>query len=278
MAIDPRLIKVTIDLDGDVTTYETLAIGAVGTKHASAIQNVAEIRIANIDKETRDRLLTEGSPFNQLSLPNNTILVEAGRVSSGLSQIYFGNITVVNVSQLPDIWLTMKALTKQVSKGDIITISQGESAKFSTIASQAAGLLDLSLEFDGGDKNIANFNFSGAATKLIGALNEISSGVSAYIDDDKLVVRSRDSENVAQIVDVNLDTGLIGLPEFNDFGVRVTILMNPAIRLGDDINLVSRNYPATTGLYNVYKLNFNLANRDQPFYYVLEASRKTNVQ
>ena len=64
--LDPRRLRITIFLSGVPHVFERLAMSAKGTKYTSAISNVCEIRIANIDKETRDKLVSEGTPYSQL--------------------------------------------------------------------------------------------------------------------------------------------------------------------------------------------------------------------
>jgi len=271
--LDERKIRVTIGLDNGRSThvFETLAISAIGSKHSSAIQNNAEVRIANVDKDLRDQLLTEGTPFNALC-PKNTVLVEAGRESSGLSQVYFGDITTVNVTQAPDIWLVIRALTGQHAKRKTVALGDQTTSTFSFIAGQAAKAMGVSLDFQAEDKNVVNYSYSGSVGKLADSLSEISIGVDAYIDDDRLVVRPRELEQIGAIP-VNIDTGMIGIPEFIDFGSRCTVLLDQQIQLGRDIDLQSAAYPAVNGRYNIYKLGFNIANRDSPFYYVIEAAR-----
>ena len=270
--LDPRLLRVTIDLEGELHVYETIAISAKGTKYTSAISNICEIRIANIDKETREKLLSEGTPYSRLAPPKNSILIEAGRESTGLHEIFRGDITTVNVTQAPDIWLVMRAITGKQRKTQTTTLSQGGTAKFSLIAGQAADELGLALDFSAPDKDVANFSFSGSLEKLVSALGEISNKVDSYVDDDRLVVKPRFESDSSDVLEVNISTGLVGIPEFVDLGVRCTVLLSSEIRLGQKIRLTSAAYPSTDGDYVIYRLGFDLANRDSPFYYILEAS------
>ncbi len=73
---------------------------------------------------------------------------------------------------------------------------------------------------------------------------------------------------------INSDNGMIGMPEFTDFGVKVRILFDNKTKIGDEIKVESEFYPATNGRYVIYKLDFDIANRGQNFYYVVEARRK----
>lgn len=43
--------------------------------------------------------------------------------------------------------------------------------------------------------------------------------------------------------------------------------------LGGGINITSKLNPAANGAYTVFKLGFELASRDTPFYYIAEGTR-----
>lgn len=271
--LDERLLRVSIFLEGEKEPhkFENLAIIATGTKYGSAISNVAEVRIANIEKKLRDKLVTEGSPYGRITRPRrNSILIEAGRKSSGLTQIYIGDITTVGITQAPDIWLVMRTVTGQFLKKETVIISRPPLTKFSAISGQVASILDLSLDFQAQDKNVKNFSFSDSAGKLIGKLSDITYGVDAYVDDDRLTVRPRFKVDSPNVTEININTGLIGIPEVVGLGIRCTVLLDQEIRLGDKINLTSKAYPAVDGIYIIYQLSFNLATRDNPFYYIFE--------
>ena len=72
---------------------------------------------------------------------------------------------------------------------------------------------------------------------------------------------------------LNIDTGLIGIPQFQEFGISVQYLFDGQSSIGTALEIQSDIYPATSGLYTIYRLNFDLASRDTPFYYQAEARR-----
>ena len=283
--LDPRVLRVTIDLSGELHCYELrdegadpacvglLAISAKGTKFTSSISNVCDIRISNIDKDVRDKLLSEGTPYARLSPAKNTILIEAGRVSTDLHQVYKGDIITVGVTQAPDITLVMRAMTGKRFKLETTTISQPATAKFSLIAKQVAGELGVPLDFTAPDSPIANFSFSGSLDGLIGELELLSVGIDVYLDDDRLIVKPRFEAIDETTIQIDSEHGLIGIPEFIGVGVRCIVLLKTAIRLGQKLRLTSAVYPAVDGTYVIYRLDFDLASRDSPFFYILEATR-----
>lgn len=83
---------------------------ASGTKYANATQNECSETISNLRRETRDFLLTETSPFNQNRTPKR-LVVEVGRISTGLFKVYTGDIISAQPSSPPDVDIVLKSKT-----------------------------------------------------------------------------------------------------------------------------------------------------------------------
>lgn len=269
--LDQRLLRVTIEVGGQLKTYDGLAVTASGTKVANATQNECEIKITNLDRATRDYLITETSPFNKHRVRKSVIL-EAGRVSTGLAVVYQGDIVSAEGSQPPDIVVTLKCATGNFSNGTVVARQHPATTPLKTIASQVAGDLGLSLIYEGPDKNISNYSFTGGALKQVDKLG-MAGNVNAYVDDGRLVVKSADKAlaNTTRVLSVT--TGMVGVPEFTEQGVKVKMLFDNQTRLGSGLQITSIANPAANGFYIVYKLGFELANRDTPWYYIAEAKR-----
>lgn len=272
--LDPRIVKVSIEVDGLLKTYEGLAVWASGTKFGNENQNEAEIRIANLDKITRDFILTETSPFNKNRRPKRIIL-EVGRVSTGTFKLFEGSITAATISQPPDIILTIKALTGNYAKGDVIAVTQASQAKLSKIAEEVAQGLGLALEFQATDKNIANYSFSGGRLNQIIKLSQ-SGDVNAFIDDGTLVIKNWNVPLRNRVRVLDLGSGMIGIPEINEQGVKAKFLVDNQTVLGGAIQITSELNPAANGTYDIYKLDFDISSRDVPFYFIAEAKRLGN--
>jgi hypothetical protein len=269
--IDPRLVRIGIEVDGALKLYEDLQIMASGTKYANSLQNECEVSIANIDKATRDYILTETSPFNQNKKPKK-LIVEAGRKSYGYTRIFVGDITNSNISQPPDITVKLKALTSNFSKGDVIARSQPAQTSLKNIAGQVAKDLGLSLDFQALDKSISNYSFSGGAYKQVDRLGD-AGAVNAYVDDDVLIVKDWNVPLKSRTRILNLDSGMIGIPELTEQGIKVKFLLDNQTAIGSALDVTSKIYPTLNGQYAIYKLGFDIANRDTPFYYTAEAKR-----
>lgn len=270
-SFDPRIVRVSIEIDGQLKTIDNLAIYASGLKFDNAIQNECEVKITNLDRATLDYILTETSPLNTRRVPKR-IIVEAGRKSWGTAQIIVGDIIAASISQPPDVVLTLKALTGNYYNGDVVSRYFGASAPVSQIADQIAGDLGLSLDFQAADKNVSNWSFTGGAGKQVAQLAQ-TSDMSCYVDDRTLVLKPKREplQNTLRVLSV--DSGMVGIPELSPYGVKVKYMLDNTSKLGGGLQIVSKQNPAANGVYCIYKLGFEIANRDTPFYYTAEAYR-----
>ena len=56
------------------------------------------------------------------------------------------------------------------------------------------------------------------------------------------------------------DTGLVGIPQPTEQGVKVTMMYDQQTINAGLINLQSGRYPTYNGLYEIYKLSYQLTN------------------
>lgn len=265
---DPRIVRVGIEIDGQLKIYDDLAVVATGTKFDNQIQNECEVRIANLDKAARDYLLTETSPLNLRRAPKR-VVIEAGRKSYGTSKIIVGDIITSSISQPPDVWLTLKALTGNFYSGQVVSKAQNTNAPVSLIAQQLATDLGATLDFQATDKNVSGYSFTGGLLKEIKALGEMGN-FSAFLDDNTLVVKDKTKPLAGQVKIVSAATGMIGVPEISVYGIKVKFLLDNNTKVGSAITVQSDLNPVANGTYSIYKLSFEIASRDTPFYYIAE--------
>lgn len=269
--LDPRILRIGIEVNGQIKTYENLALTASGTKYANANQNECEVKLTNITKETRDYLLTETSPFNLNRTPKK-LTVEAGRVSTGIALVFEGDIISAVGSQPPDITVTIKAKTGEFQKGNVMSTSKAGATPLSNIAKGVAGDLGLRLNFQAKEKQISNYSHSGAALKQVDKLGS-TGAVNAYINNGELIVKDFNIPLIGKQRVVDLDSGMVGIPEFTEAGIKVKMLFDNQTDLGYGLQVTSIMNPAANGDYTVYKLGFELASRDTPWYLIAEATR-----
>lgn len=267
---DPRLLRLSIEIDGQMNQYTGLYIAASGMKYANPLQNECTVKILNMRKSLRDYLLTETSPFNRPRRRKRLIL-EAGRESTGYFKLFEGDIVQSSPSQPPDIALTLKASTGGWWKTAVTSASYGGSVPMGTVAKQVADSMGLRLQNDATDKNIANYSYTGSTLRQVDQIRDM--GYTTFIDDDTLYVTDMGQPISGTAPILSKDSGMIGVPQLNEQGVKVRFLLDPQARIGAKIAIKSEINPAADGEYIIYKLGFDVTNRDTAFYSVVEARR-----
>ena len=271
--IDRRLVRVGIEVSGRMRFYDQLAITAQGTKFANPNQGECTISITNLSQSVRDFIATETSPFNN-NPSQKRIILEAGRESTGLSLLYSGNIFRSTIGQPPDQVITIKCLTGQFMKGRTVATALPGTIPLSRIVQQVATDAGLVAENQAPERNISNWNFTGSALKQIEKLADVPN-INAFVDNDRLIVKNATSALTGRLRVLSPQTGLIGIPEPTDRGLKVTMLYDNQTQLGGALEIRSNRYQAFNGRYIIYKLGFSIANRDTPFYLIAEVIRQS---
>jgi hypothetical protein len=269
--MDKRIITLEIEVAGGKKRLEGLSVEYSVSKTAGGRMNEAEIRVANLAGEDRDYLVTATSPL-QRPRQRKSVSIWAGYAETGLTRRFKGDIVSAGVTQPPDVWLILKAMTGYFSRGEIIAQEGPEVSRLSALAGQIAQKLGLGLQFEAQDKNIANYSFTGASLAQVDKL-ALAGLVDAYVDDDLLVVKDRGRGLAGRARALSQDSGLVGIPEVTETGVRARMLMDPFTAVGSTLKITSRLNPAANGSFTVYKLRDNCALRNTQFYLEAEALR-----
>jgi hypothetical protein len=270
--IDLRLISVQVQVNNTLQTFtQTARIRARGEKFANALQNTCEVEISNLDTPTRNYLLTETSPFNQNRTPK-LCTVSVGRVSTGLFLLYTGNIMTTGITQPPDITVKLKCGTAHFKKGSVGRRSGGKSTRLSTLANAVASNIGVSLNMQTPDINISNYTHNGNAESEVDTLGQ-AGNCQAYIDDDHLILKPVMTPLEGVAYNLSETTGMIGVPEATEQGLKVKMLWSPSVKLGGALNITSVLNPSINGTFVIFKLRFDVASRETEFYYEAECLR-----
>ena len=154
----------------------------------------------------------------------------------------------------------------------ILSHSQAGTATLKQVSDTIAQSMALRLNFQASNKSVGNYRFAGAALKQVGSLNGLG-GINAFVDDDTLVVKDALVPLSGTARMLSAENGMIGIPQFTEQGIKVKFLLDNISVLGGGLIIQSVQYPAINGNYVIYKLGFEIANRDTPFYYIAEAAR-----
>ena len=271
--MDKRICYVQIQTPSGDKEIKEIALKGRVTRKMSETGSDAEISIANLSREDVEYLTTYTSPYVDQS-KKKRINIYAGYESTGVGMIFSGDIYSALPNGLPDTWLSIKAKTEYYNQQNIVTLSQGRMSTKS-IASIIANQLGCEFVWRSKSKKfIDSFNFSGAKAKLVNRLNEIDNCY-AYIDNNILYCVDKDEEPPEEnsniktkgtIKLINADSGLIGLPEPDEFGVKIKVLLDPSVALGDWFKLESQRLPIVNGFYQVYEMTYDFATRETQFY------------
>nr|WP_314265588.1 hypothetical protein [uncultured Moellerella sp.] len=269
--IDLRRVRVIIEVNGRMQWYEGMKISASGSKYANPLQNDCEVRIDGLNTDTRNMLLTETSLYSKSKTPHR-LIVEAGRVSTGVFRIFVGDIVSAKISSPPDVTLTLKAATNNANARDIVSSSGGAMSKMSEIAAKVAQDCGVRLDFQATDKNIANWYFCGPTLKQIERLQDAAQ-VKVFIDDDVLYVKDQNRALSNKIRILTQKTGMVGLPEGTDKGVDVKYLIDGESSLGGMLRLTSQFNPTLNGDYIIEQLKFDITSHEDAFFYEAKCKR-----
>lgn len=262
----------TLQLATGIVEYSGVSIMASGRKYDASIPSDCEARIYNLTSEQRNNILTQASPLKLgKNIPVNMVL-SAGRESYGTFILYQGNVISCDVTQPPDIGIGLRAITLGGAQGLIVQNSHPAIATVVSIAQSIADSLGVGLNYTAltNNKQIDNYSYTGSALKQVEKLNQMG-GVKARIDDatHTLVLQDADKPSSKEPIQINANTGMVGVPQVTEMGVVVKVMINPQIKLGHPINITSLINPAANGLYYVIQINFEVANREEPFWYIL---------
>ncbi len=269
--LDPRLLRIGIQVDDRLKIYENLAVTVSGTKYANATQSECRVDISNLDHGTRDYLLTETSPFNANKTPKK-LVVDAGRQSWGTARMFVGDIVQATPSQPPDIALTLRALTGNAQKGKVVSRGKSATRTLKSIAADIAADLGLTLDFQAKDRQVANYSFTGGALKQVNRLEDVG-GINVFVSGTTLVVKDDNVPLADRLRILSADSGMIGIPKLTEQGIQVSFLYDGIVDIGWALRIKSDIYPSANGDYCIYKLGFDLSSHGTSFYFNADAKR-----
>lgn len=273
MSIDLRRIRVGIEVSGRMNWYEDPAmnIRASGTKSTDPTQNDCTLVITNLSRETRDYILTQASPFAANPTPKR-LVVQVGRVSTGLFNLFVGDIVSAEPGNPPDIDLTIMAKTSSSQANMIVARSMGKTAPLSEVARRVASDLALALIFEAVDKNIGSYSHTGSNIQQVKKL-AMMGGVQAFIDDNTLVVKDLRKAITGSLRILNSRSGMVGLPKATEKGLKVTYIVDGESRIGGALRIESVMNKALNGDYTINQLSFDVSSHDSSFFYTAQCER-----
>ena len=281
-SFDGRLVQMQINFaSGAIYSYDqSYDITATGTRYSNANFGECTLRIDNISKQTRNDIISKTTPWGTTRSLANVIL-NAGRVSTGMFEVFRGAMVAANVTQPPDIGLTFQSATGAAALGQYQSFSMPSPSTIQGISQQVANNLTMAdpnnpvtLDFQSkqGAKPIGNFACNGPVTSQVDKLNQLSN-IRACVENNKLVVIDSGSPRNSAPVTISQQTGMIGVPEITAQGVRVKTLIQNNLLMFTPVNIVSTANPMANGTFIVNQIQYQIASRNTQFYWILDCVR-----
>lgn len=257
---DDRVLRIGIEINGEMRFYHGAACKINIVKSTDNRQNSGEFTIHNLLPEAVDYLVTESSPWNPNPHPK-LVTVMAGRQSTGVENIYTGDITEAVPGGAPDRELTIRALTQNGAKYKWVSQSAPKTILLSALSQRVAESYSLRLRFEAKDKTIVNYLYNGSLAQQIKKLEQVGD-VDCFIDDDELIVKDFGKGMRGEVRVISKESGMTGTPKLDEKGVNVTMLFDPTVRLGQQIEIRSEVNKAANGQYVIYKWEAKLSTHD----------------
>lgn len=275
-AFDKRIVRVGIQIEKEFLVYEDLDIRLTGQKFAGPTSNNCTIKISNLTRDERNYILTKATPILPKGKKERTpiyVTVDVGRESYGTFRLFEGQCFASSVTQPPDIGIVLRSLTQNFATSVLNVNSQGSTTQLKMIAQSVADQCGLQLDFTKcKDRQIANYAFTGAVLRQIEQL-QLVGDVRAFVDNKTLVVMDKNTYRGTNKFRIDSQAGMVGVPQPTESGASVQVLVTPSIQVGSGISLGSEINPAVNGSdYTVSAMTFDIANRDNPFFYTLSLS------
>lgn len=195
---------------------------------------------------------------------------------STMGTIIEGSIVSAIPTMPPDIWLNCEVVNSYETKFQTFSFSmKGKYTLKKTVENIAQFLkLEPEIRVDKSnylDRELKNISFIGDKFALVNKIEEMftikeddkNGGIIAYIEDNKLIVDYSNLElnqynrNGAPVL-IDKAHGMVGVPEpmWAGQAVKITTLLNPAIKTGDVIQLKSDLIPSLNGYYYVFTISY----------------------
>lgn len=284
MSTSPRSMRVVFHFPrGDVVYNQDMNIRVKCNKTVLSAYNLCTIDIMNMDPAARSAMLSSFNLFWQQRqrTPMVPVSVYIGRLGADDRLIYKGYVITCEISMPPDINMTITCGTAVTDRTKYVdkAVLRG-AGTFESLCQKVAKILDLDFDSRGlspkyAKMPIRNFNTSSTYEALIVHLSTMYQPyVAVYVDDNRLV--AQDVANIVdpnRIIEVNVSSGMIGIPSWTQWGVQATVMADLPIILGNGVvyrSIINPTIPDAPMVVN--KIEYELTSRDNAWYSKIHAS------
>lgn len=260
LRVDVVLGEGTFDGTNNAKSFEGLETTVSIDKPGLPDQNKAKVVIIGMALDDMRQLTMLA--FKPLKSQKNLISIYAGDAENGMEQCFYGEITSANAdfSSAPTIKMNIEAAAGAYAslKAESPIAVKGQQTAASLIE-QIAKDNGYSFENKGVASSVKNAVFNGSPIeKAYSIARQVNAEL--LIDDGKFVLLPYDKgrNEAGNAVLLTSETGMLGYPSFNNDGVSVKCLYNPALELGGMVKIESI-VPGASGVWKITKLSHELA-------------------
>lgn len=245
-----RLTVQTVDAKGNPTDSAIIIDGNFTINFAVnrtlfADVNAMDIDIYNLAPNTYNALF-----FDYFNPNHRTVVLEAGYKGMEMSIIFIGSVWSCYTSrQGSDIITRMHAIVgfKDLRPQTDATLANISRNQILRTAANDIGL-DIAIYSGEDTKFTRPVALEGNSFAII---QKYSNG-NAHIDNNKIIVLDTYDAIEGEVPLINDESGLLGVPEHEDALLRVKMIFEPRIVIGQIIEIKSRIAPMFNGQYKVY--------------------------
>lgn len=262
-----------IAANGQIKRLEGIDVRFNVKKYMGQVMNEANIEIWNLPQEDIEYLTTFTSQWIAIN-QRKRIRISAGYKDTNIGLLFDGDIVEALPSVPPDVCLRCKARSGAYGNSTIISKSITNPVSVKDVFKQASQWTGLTInDYTTTNRKLDSFFYTGSATQLINQINNIPD-IIAYEDDGALCIVDKAKPDIKKGIRlVNKDSGMIGIPQPDALGVKVRLLLDPNIRIGQQIKVESIAIPACNGIYTIYELEHSGELRGSDFYTEITARR-----
>lgn len=230
-------------------------------EHPSSVKdaNKATISVCGMTRDVVSQLTMFSSRVLNQNKYVHVKLFVGYKDDNDLTQIFAGQVIAAKPTQPPDVWLEMECVGDFERKHEYICKYTSKSNKLKQIyefGSQWMGLsLDWKVQKEGNQITVPNFSYEGAVSDFPRLMNKRYPCVEAFtsLDGKKLVCFDSDSPDCGKGAwIISKDTCMIGVPEPDATGVKLSVFLSVRAEHGLKILLKSDVFPQANGTYVIY--------------------------
>jgi hypothetical protein len=234
---------------GEVTILPPIRVSFQADKSVSGQLNKLQLKIYNLAEKNRLAIVKDAEEVRRI--PLSLAVGYQGR----LELMFKGTIhRCGNSRQGPDIITTIEGLDggfDLLNSFTSRTVKGGQRALDSVMSDMANTTIGKTNERPVLSRPKI---LVGNSIRLIE--ETIKPGESWYIDDEKLYIIADNEVTTGFVTLVSSDTGLISTPERTFSKVTFQTLMNPAVKIGRRVNLISTTAPHLNGVYKINTISY----------------------